>query len=166
MSISAPPATPQASLRQVWLGVFDVTLEHRSDDALLLRSTAELGDYPRTLRSRLEPLEYWAASSPRARVCRTAKAQLCAMLSEVRRIAAALLERELSAEGPMAILSAMTSSTRFSGLASCTPAFPYSLMSSDFGKLREILAHKGVAGRTQSGQKPAFSGRNLCGRRD
>jgi len=84
-----------------------------------------------------------------------------AQLSEVRRIAAALLERELSAEGPMAILSAMTSSTRFSGLAPCTPAFPYSLMSSDFGKLREILAHKGVAGRTQSGQKPAFSGRNL-----
>jgi hypothetical protein len=62
MSISvSPPANPQAPLRQVQLGLFDVALEHRPDGALLLRSTADLGVYPRTL---LQPLEHWAREAP------------------------------------------------------------------------------------------------------
>jgi feruloyl-CoA synthase len=69
------------------------------------------------------------------------------VLSEVRRIATALLQRELSPERPIAVLSRNDIEHALLGLAAMYTDIPYapispaySLMSSDFGKLRGILA--------------------------
>ena len=67
-------------------------------------------------------------------------------LAQVRRIAQALLARELSAERPIAILSGNDIEHALLGLAAmmigvpyAPISVPYSLMSSDFGKLKSII---------------------------
>ncbi len=67
-------------------------------------------------------------------------------LSQVRSIAQALLERQLSAERPIAILSGNDIEHALLGLAAMMVGIPYapisvpySLMSSDFGKLKSII---------------------------
>ncbi len=142
-----PHVTP---LRPVSLGVFKVTQERRPDGALLLRSTAQLGAYPEKLT---QCLEHWAAAAPErmflaqrdsAGAWRTLT--YSQVLHEVRRIAAALLQRDLSPERPVAILSGNDIEQALLGLAAMyvgVPSAPispaYSLLSSDFAKLRTIL---------------------------
>ena len=67
-------------------------------------------------------------------------------LAEVRRLAAALLQRDLSPERPIAVLSGNDIEQALLGLAAAYVGIPnapispaYSLMSSDFGKLRHII---------------------------
>jgi feruloyl-CoA synthase len=134
----------------VSLGVFKITQERRPDGARLMRSTAQLGDYPEQLTERLE---HWGKAAPE----RVFLAQrdptggwrtltYAQVLHEVRRIAAALLQRELSPERPVAILSGNDIEQALLGLAAMYVGVPYapispaySLMSSDFAKLRMII---------------------------
>jgi feruloyl-CoA synthase len=137
-------------LRPVRLGAFDVTLERRPDGALLLRPTRALGAYARNLTERLE---HWAHMAPERVFLAQRDASgswrtltYAQALDEVRRIGAALLARDLSPERPIAVLSGNDIEHALLGLAGMHVGIPYapispaySLMSSDFGRLRAII---------------------------
>src|SRR6266849_1382737 len=145
-----PDPAAAAPLRPVRLGPRDVVVECRPDGAILLQSPHALAPYPAKLTERLE---YWATAAPE----RTFLAQRNATggwgaisyrqtLEQVRRIGAALLRRELSPERPIAILSGNDLEHALLGLAANYVGVPYapispaySLVSSDFGKLRTIV---------------------------
>jgi feruloyl-CoA synthase len=138
-------------LRAVKLGPPDVLVERRSDGAILLRSPHPLPPYPRTLTERLV---HWAKTAPQ----RVFLAQRDAAggwrtqtyaqtLGAVRSIAAALLQRDLSPERPIAVLSGNDIEHALLGLAAmhvgipyAPISVPYSLLSQDFGKLKAIVA--------------------------
>jgi feruloyl-CoA synthase len=139
-----------APLRPVRLGPRDVVVERRPDGAILLKSPHALGPYPAKLTERLE---YWATAAPERPFLaqRDAAGGWRAIsyrqtLEQVRRIGAALLARELSPERPIAILSGNDLEHALLGLAAIYVGIPYapispaySLVSSDFGKLRHIV---------------------------
>jgi feruloyl-CoA synthase len=137
-------------MRPVRLGEAGMNLDKRADGTIYARSPVSLGPYPDRLTDRLE---HWARLAPD----RTFLAQRCTggawrrlsyarALGEVRAIGAALLERGLSPQRPIAILSENGIEHALIGLAAMHVGIPYapistaySLMSSDFGKLRQIL---------------------------
>ncbi len=137
-------------IREVRLGPFDLALERHPDGTLRARSPHPLGSYPTSLTERLE---HWAVRAPK----RTFLAKRAAdgawrrlsyaeTLRRVRRLGQALLERELSVERPLAILSGNDLEHALLALAALhvgvayAPISPaYSLVSTDFGKLRAIL---------------------------
>jgi feruloyl-CoA synthase len=149
-SLAPLHSTPQAPLRPVRLGRFELALEHRPDGALLIRSTNELGHYPSRLTAWLE---YWARTAPERHflVQRDASGAWRALtyaqvLHEVRRISAALLQRDLSPDRPVAILSGNDINHALLGLAAMHVGIPYApispayaLLSTDYGKLRTIM---------------------------
>src|SRR5688572_4726921 len=140
-----------APLRPVRLGPADVVLDRKPDGTIYLRSPHQLESYPEKLTQRLE---HWAATAPdRIFIAqRTAagdwrKLTYAQTLARVRGIAQALLQRKLSAEPPIAILSGNDIEHALLGLAAmyvgvpyAPISVPYSLMSSDFGKLKSIIA--------------------------
>jgi feruloyl-CoA synthase len=137
-------------MRPVRLGPRDVVVDHRPDGTIHLRSPHPLPPYPAKLTERLE---HWTAAAPE----RTFLAQRDAAggwrrvsyaqaLAQVRRIGAALLGRDLSPERPLAILSGNDIEHALIGLAAMYVGIPYapispaySLISTDFGKLRYIF---------------------------
>src|ERR1700683_1840159 len=137
-------------LRPVLLGPADVVVERRGDGAIVLRSPHPLPAFPQKLTERLV---HWAKAAPE----RVFLAQRDAAgawrtltyadaLTKVRAIAAALLERGLSAERPIAILSGNDIEHALIGLAAmhvgipyAPISVPYSLLSRDFGKLKTII---------------------------
>src|SRR5262249_43254972 len=137
-------------IRPLRLGPRDVEVERRADGTIRLRSPHPLPPYPAKLTERLE---FWAARAPQ----RTFLAQREARgdgrrlrhggpLEQARRIAQALIARSLSAERPVVILSGNGIAHAVVGLAATYAGVPYapvspaySLVSSDFGKLRSIL---------------------------
>ncbi len=137
-------------LREVRLGPFDLVLERRPDGTLCARSPHPLGDYPRRLTLRLE---HWAEQAPERtflakRGPRGAWHRLtyAATLEGVRRVGQALLERRLSAERPLAILSGNDLEHALLALAALHVGVPYApispayaLLSKDFSKLRTII---------------------------
>jgi feruloyl-CoA synthase len=139
-----------APLRAVRLGPSDVLLERGADGTIHLRSPHKLEAYPEKLTQRLE---HWAKAAP-GRVFlaqRTVDGSWRTLtyaqtLSQVRGIAQALLQRQLSPERPIAILSGNDLEHALLGLAAMMAGIPYapvsvpySLMSSDFGKLKSIV---------------------------
>jgi feruloyl-CoA synthase len=129
-----------------------VDVEHRTDGSVVLRSPEPLRPYPRCLG---EYLERWAAEKPAAVFLaeRTAPEGPWREItwSEARRqvhaVATSLLERGISAEHPVAILSDNSIEHAILALAAMhigVPAAPispaYSLMSRDFAKLKTILS--------------------------
>src|SRR5262245_13727775 len=145
-----PTTSPTAPLRPVRLGPRDVVVERRSDGTIHLRSPHALASYPEQLTERLE---HWAAHATE----RTCLAQRDASgawrkvsygetLAAAKRIGSALLARELSPERPVVILSGNDIEHALIGLAAMYVGIPYapispaySLISSDFGKLRYIF---------------------------
>src|SRR5215468_2167363 len=138
-----------APMRAVQLGPRDVVAERRGDGTILLRSPHTLAPYPAKLTERLE---HWAAAAP----ARTFLAQLAGSswrkltygqtLEQVRRIGAALLQRGLSPERPLVILSSNDIEHALLGLAAnyigvpYAPVSPaYALISNDLAKLRSII---------------------------
>ena len=95
--------------RKVRLAEPAVSVEHRADRAIVVRSSQPLGSYPAKLTERLD---YWAGQAPERLFLaqrspdggwrRITYAQTRA---RARRVAAALLGRGLSAERPVAVLS-------------------------------------------------------------
>jgi feruloyl-CoA synthase len=144
-------AKTQPPLRPVRLAAPEVVVERRADGAILMRSPNPLAPYPDTLTDRLE---HWAKTAPEriflaqrnvAGGWRTLT--YAAALAQTRAIAAALLQRELSAERPIAILSGNDVEHALLGLAAmhvgipyAPISVPYSLLSQDFGKLKSIIA--------------------------
>src|SRR5215467_725745 len=138
-----------APMRAVQLGPRDVVAERRGDGTILLRSPHTLAPYPAKLTERLE---HWAAAAP----ARTFLAQRAGSswrkltygqtLEQVRRIGAALLQRGLSPERPLVILSGNDIEHALLGLAANYIGVPYApvspafaLISNDLGKLRSII---------------------------
>jgi feruloyl-CoA synthase len=141
---------PSAPLRPVRLGAADVLLDHQADGTIILRSPHPLDAYPQKLTERLE---HWAKAAPdrvflaqRVADGSWRKVTYAGALSQVRSIAQSLLTRRLSAERPIAILSGNDIEHALLGLAAmmigvpyAPISVPYSLMSSDFGKLKSIV---------------------------
>src|SRR3954468_17966748 len=135
--------------RAVRLCAPEVAIDRRVDGTLYLNSPRRLDPYADRLTDRLV---YWSETAPdrvfmaerdgdswRTITYRQA-------LLEVRRIGAALLNKRLSADRPIAILSGNDLEHALLGLAANYVGIPYapispaySLISSDFGKLRHIF---------------------------
>ena len=140
----------RAPLRAVRLGAPEVLVERRADGAILMRSPKPLRPYPKNLTERLA---YWAGTAPErvflAQRDGTGKwrtVTYAAAFASVRAIAAALLERDLSTDRPIAILSGNDIEHALLGLAAMhvgipySPiSVPYSLVSQDFKKLKSIM---------------------------
>jgi len=137
-------------VRPVRLGAAQVAIERRDDGAILMRSPLPLPAHPKNLTDRLA---HWANAAPdrvffgqreRAGAWRTLT--YAEAFAQVRAIAAALLERDLSPERPIAILSGNDIEHALIGLAAmhvgipyAPISVPYSLVSRDFQKLKAIV---------------------------
>jgi feruloyl-CoA synthase len=137
-------------MRPVRLGEAGMILDKRPGGPIYAQSPIPLGSYPARLTERLS---HWASVAPH----RIFLAQRAAdggwrrvtygeALGMIRRIGAALLARGLSPERPVAILSDNSIEHALLGLAAMHVGIPYapisaaySLMSSDFAKLRFML---------------------------
>src|SRR3984957_1166637 len=150
MNRAAEGRDKQAPLRPVKLGPPDVLIERRKDGAILMRSPHPLPAYPKNLTERLV---HWAKAAPdrvflaqRDATGAWRTVTYTQTLAAVRAIAASLLQRELSPERPIAILSGNDIEHALLGLAAmhvgipyAPISVPYSLMSQDFGKLKSII---------------------------
>jgi feruloyl-CoA synthase len=137
-------------LRQVPLGPRAVSAARRSDGSLVLASPHALGNYPAKITERLE---HWASVAPdRAFLAQRdgsggwRKLTYSQALRSARSIGAGLLQRNLSTERPLLVLSGPSIEHGLLELAALYVGIPYapvspaySLLSSDFGKLRHIV---------------------------
>src|SRR3984885_10335142 len=139
-----------APVRQVRFPPAGMESSYRPDGSLVVRPLHPLGPYPDKLTQRLD---HWAAHTPDAvflaerdgtGAWRTAT--YAQMRVSARNVAQALLGRPLSAERPIAILSGNDIEHAALGLGAMYAGIPfapispaYSLVSSDFGKLRLIF---------------------------
>ena len=128
-----------------------VALEQRPDGVQILRSPVPLQEYPPRIGLWLE---HWAEAEPdrdflleRGADGRWAGATFGDAAARVLRLAAGLLQRNLSPERPLAILSDNGVEHGLLMLAALHVGIPvaplspaYSLQSKDFGKLRAIIA--------------------------
>jgi feruloyl-CoA synthase len=144
------PETVETPLRAVRLGAPGAVVETRQDGSIVIRAGEPLGACHGKLS---EPLERWAREAPdrvflaqRDAEGRWRELTYAQVLDAVKRIAASLLRRGLSAERPIAILSGNDIEQALLALAAMYVGIPYapispaySLMSSDFGKLRGII---------------------------
>ena len=145
---ATPFATPP--LRPIAFGAPTVHVERRDDGAIILRPRAPLGDYPQRLTDRLL---HWAREAPdrtfmaeRANGGGWRRVTYAAMLESSRRIGSALLQRDLSAERPLVILSGnsidhalMAFGALYAGIPYCPVSPAYALVSKDYGKLRYLM---------------------------
>jgi feruloyl-CoA synthase len=150
MNRTAAAKDQRAPLRPVKLGPPDVLIERRKDGAILMRSPHPLPAYPKNLTDRLV---HWAEAAPdrvflaqRDATGAWRTLTYAQTLTAVRAIAASLLQRDLSPERPIAILSGNDIEHALLGLAAmhvgipyAPISVPYSLLSQDFGKLRTII---------------------------
>jgi feruloyl-CoA synthase len=128
----------------------EVVVEHEADGTLHLRSPHALGAYPDKLTDRLV---HWARVVP-DRVFMAERAPTggwrtityAQTFDRVRRLGAALLRRGVSSQRPVVILSGNDLEHALLGLAAnyigapYAPVSPaYSLISSDFGKLKHVF---------------------------
>ena len=150
ISIQKHSGQTRAPLRQARLGTPEVLVERRTDGAILMRSPKALQPYPKIFTERLA---CWAGAAPqriflaqRDGTGQWRSMTYAATFAAVRAIAAALLERDLSADRPIAILSGNDIEHALLGLAAmhvgipyAPISVPYSLVSQDFKKLKSIM---------------------------
>ncbi len=143
-------AAVAAPLRTVRLGAFDAVLERQPDGVIHLRVKQVLAPYYANLS---EPLEHWAMAAPERVFLGQRDANgnwrtlsYAQVLDDVKRIGAALVRRGLSPERPIAIISGNDIEHALLGMAAMYVGIPYapvspaySLMSTDFGKLRMMM---------------------------
>jgi feruloyl-CoA synthase len=136
--------------RKVSLGPRDVVVERRPDGSIHLRSPHVLSDFPVKLTERLE---HWAHRAPDRVFLAQRDARggwrtltYAEALDKARRIGECLLRKNVSVERPIAVLSGNDIEHALLQLAALYIGVPYapvspaySLLSSDFGKLRHIL---------------------------
>jgi feruloyl-CoA synthase len=145
--MTRPAAAP---LRVVRLGALDAVLDRRADGTIYIRTSQALGRYHDRVSA---PLDYWAKAAPDRVFLAQRDAQdywrtytYAQTRDAVARIGASLLRRGLSAERPIVVLSGNSIEHALLALAAMVVGIPYapvspaySLMSSDFGKLRMII---------------------------
>jgi feruloyl-CoA synthase len=137
-----------SSIRKVAFGPRDVEVEHRAG-TLYLRSPHPLAAYPAKLTERLD---YWAQVAPGRvllaqrdgagwRTLTYAQAR-----ERARRVAQYLLRKELSPQRPLVVLSGndlehalLHLGAMYAGIPYAPISPAYSLLSTDFGKLRAIF---------------------------
>lgn len=138
------------SRRAMRFGPSGVELQRLSDGAMILRSPNKLAAYPRSM---MDCLDHWAATTPERSFLAQRDATgawrhitFAGARALSRNIAQSLLDRGLSAERPVAILSGNGLEHALIGLGAMYAGVPfssispaYSLMSSDFAKLRGII---------------------------
>jgi feruloyl-CoA synthase len=138
-------ATP---IRAVRLGHFSATAEKRADGTTIVWPTLPLGTYPRSI---VDALVSWAKKTPDTVLIAARdghgwrKLTYREILERLPPLAQSLLDAGLSAERPLLILSGNEIEHFLLGLAAIwvgipyTPVSPaYSLLSTDFSKLRHI----------------------------
>lgn len=122
----------------------------RDDGTQIVRCTTPLGDYARNLTDRIE---YWAERTPdtvflaqRGSDGLWEQLTYAESVQRIRAIATWLLKQNLSAERPIACLSGNSSEHLLIALAALYIGVPYSpvstaysLISTDFGKLRHVF---------------------------
>ena len=136
------------SYRSVRLGDLRPIIEHAKDGSLLVRTAQPLGSYPRSLTDRLV---HWAAVAPDRTLLawrdgdRFTHLTYADALTRVRSVAQALLERGLSTERPLAILSGndvnhlvVALAAQYAGILYAPVSPAYSLVSKDFGTLGHV----------------------------
>ena len=146
-------ATPQTSIgrvRQVRLRASGVTAERRSDGTILVRPDEPLGPYPNVLTDRVA---HWAKLAPE-RICVAMRADngvwrsltYAQIYAAVRSISQALLNRGLSTERPLAILSEndlehllLMLAGQHAGIPTAHISPVYSLVSKDLAQLKHCL---------------------------
>src|SRR3954467_11119286 len=135
--------------RAVRLCAPEVVVDRRADGTLYLNSPHQLGSYADRLTDRLV---YWAEKAPERIFMgeRDGDSRRTITYAQTlwagRRIAEALLKRDLSADRPIVILSGNDLEHALLGLAANYVGIPYapvspaySLISFDFGKLKHIV---------------------------
>src|SRR5690349_17110069 len=129
---------------------FATQFERRDDGSLILRPLGVIAPYRETLAS---SLEHWARESPdRVLVARRdaggawRQVSYSQMLFRVKRVAAGLLSRPLSAERPIAILSGnsiehmtLALAAMWVGIPYCPVSPAYSQVAGDLAKFRYVL---------------------------
>jgi feruloyl-CoA synthase len=138
-----------ARVRPVRLGRADVQVRKGAGGVLYLRSPHELGPYPAKLTERLD---HWAAHTPDAVFLaqRDGGAWQKLTFAEVRegarRVGQALLDRNLSVERPVAVLSGndlehalIELGCLYAGIPYAPVSPAYSLLSGDFAKLKSVM---------------------------
>jgi feruloyl-CoA synthase len=150
MSIAGKEPSTAPRIRPVRLGPQDVHVERRADGTLLLTSPQPLAPYPAKITERLE---FWAREAPdrvfmaqRGNEGAWRTVTYAQALRHARAIGAALLRRGLSAERPVVIFSGNSIEHALLALGALYAGIPhvpvspaYSLVSSDFGRLRAIV---------------------------
>ena len=139
--------------RQVHLGDLTPTVDTRPDGTVILRAVQPLADYPTALTDRLE---HWARHAPERTLLAWntdpaggrsfERLTYGDALEKVRCLGQALLDRRLSADRPLAILSGNSAEHLLLALAAQHVGVPYapvspaySLVSTDFSALRQVL---------------------------
>ncbi len=140
----------QAPFRSVHFGCADTAVVRRPDGSLILHSPEPLGEYARCVTA---PLSHWAAARPdqpylaeRAPDGGWRRVTYAQAYDTVRRLGQALIERGLSAERPLVVLSGndiehglLMLAAMHVGVPIAPISVPYSLVSKDFEKLRYIF---------------------------
>lgn len=141
----------RAPVRKARLNRISTVVTRRDDGAVLMRSPDPLGAWPERLTERLV---HWAEQAPdRVFIARRGpdgawrSLGYAEILARVRALGQALLDRGLSAARPIGILSGNGIEHALLGLAATHVGIPYapispaySLVSTDFGKLRHVLS--------------------------
>ncbi|HXJ08353.1 MAG TPA: feruloyl-CoA synthase [Burkholderiales bacterium] len=137
-------------VRQVRLGPTDVVVERRRDGVVLLKSPHELSSYPEAITHKLD---YWASAAPdrvflaqREGGGAWEKFTYAEVREGARRVAQALIDRKLSAERPVVVLSGndiehalIELGCLYAGIPYVPVSPSYSLLSTDYSKLKHIV---------------------------
>jgi feruloyl-CoA synthase len=137
-------------LRPVGVATIDTIVRTGADGSVYMRSPVALGPYPPRIT---DPLEHWAHHAPdriflaerrESGEWRTLTYQ--AALEQVRSVAQALLDRGLSQERPVAILSGngidhgiLALACMYAGVLYAPVSPAYSLQAREYGALRRVL---------------------------
>ncbi len=127
-----------------------VALTHGAGGSMYVRSTRHLGPYPARLTDRLD---HWATHAPdriflaqRDHVGAWRTKTYAQARAEARNVAQAFLDRPLSLDRPVAVLSGndlehamIELGAMYAGIPYAPVSTAYSLISTDFGKLRHIF---------------------------
>ena len=135
---------------ELTFGPPDVIVERRPDGALLARSPHPLGSYPRAVT---DWLDHWAGVAPDRVFLAEREGEAWRKLTyaeareAARSIAQGLIDRGLSVDRPVAILSGNSVDHALVGLGAMIAGVPYapvstpySLIAKDFAKLKTIIA--------------------------
>ncbi|MGY4498931.1 hypothetical protein ACVWYH_002862 [Bradyrhizobium sp. GM24.11] len=149
-SSSTERGASNSPLRPISFGDPVIDIERRADGTIYLRPKRPLGDYPVRITDRLH---HWATMTP-DRVFMAEreggrgwrKITYAKLLTASRHIASGLIQRGLSAERPVVILSGnsidhalLAFGAFYAGIPFCPVSPAYSLVSKDYGKLSYLL---------------------------